>query len=107
MYNAAGPGQALDESIKKKIQGLKKPVDIKLLVTLSCSMCPDLVVATQHIAALGDKITAEVYDILHFESLKNKYNVMSVPCMVINDEHVHFGKKNLYQVIELLETITE
>ena len=105
MYNAAGPGQAIEEGIKKRIQGLDKPVDIKMLVTLSCSMCPDLVVATQHMAAVGDKITTEVYDILHFESLKNKYNVMSVPCMVINNEHVYFGKKNMQQVLELLESI--
>ena len=105
LYNAAGPGQAIEEDIKKRIQGLDKPVDIKLLVTLSCSMCPDLVVAAQHMAAVGDKITTEVYDILHFESLRNQYKVMSVPCMVINDEHVHFGKKNMQQVIDIVEDI--
>lgn len=105
LYNAAGPGQAMEADIKKRIQGLSKPVDIKLLVTLSCTMCPDLVVAAQHMAAVGDKVTTEVYDILHFESLKNKYNVMSVPCMVINNEHVYFGKKNMQQVLELIESI--
>ena len=105
LYNVAGPGQAMEADIKKRIQGLSKPVDIKLLVTLSCTMCPDLVVAAQHMAAVGDKITTEVYDILHFESLKKKYNVMSVPCMVINNEHVYFGKKNMQQVLELLEGI--
>lgn len=102
IYNAAGPGQAIDEDIKKRIRTLEQPVDIKLLVTLSCSMCPDLVVATQHMAAISDKITTEVYDILHFESLRKKYNVMSVPCMVINDEHVSFGKKSMQQVLEEL-----
>jgi thioredoxin reductase (NADPH) len=70
-------------------------------------MCPDLVVAAQHMAAISDKITTEVYDILHFEALKDKYNVMSVPCMVINDEQVHFGKKNMQQIIELLENKKE
>lgn len=105
LYNAAGPGQAMEADIKKRIQGLSKPVDIKLLVTLSCTMCPDLVVAAQHMAAVGDKVTTEVYDILHFESLKNKYNVMSVPCMVINNEHVYFGKKNMQQVLELIESM--
>ncbi|MBQ6812800.1 MAG: FAD-dependent oxidoreductase [Agathobacter sp.] len=105
LYNAAGPGQAMEADIKKRIQGLSKSVDIKLLVTLSCTMCPDLVVASQHMAAVGDKVTTEVYDILHFESLKNKYNVMSVPCMVINNEHVYFGKKNMQQVLELIESL--
>ena len=104
MYNAAGPGQALEEDIRKRIQSYEKPVDIKILVTLSCSMCPDLVVATQHLATIGNNITAEVYDINHFEALRNKYKVMSVPCMVIDDEHVSFGKKNMQQIMEFIDS---
>lgn len=105
LYNAAGPGQPVEEDIKKRIQSLQKTVDIKILVTLSCSMCPDLVVAAQHMAALSDRITTEVYDISHFESLRKEYNVMSVPCMVINNEHVLFGKKNMQQVLDYIEAI--
>ena len=107
MYNAAGPGQAMDEDIRKRIEGIEKQMDIKILVSLSCTMCPDLVIATQHMAAVGEHITTEVYDIHHYESLKNKYKVMSVPCMVINDEHVHFGKKNIQQVLEIVEGIVK
>ena len=103
MYNAAGPGQAMDKDIRKRIKGIKNQVDIKILVSLSCTMCPDLVIAAQHMAAIGEHITTEVYDIHHFESLKNKYKVMSVPCMVINDEQVYFGKKNLQQILEIIE----
>lgn len=105
LYNAAGPGQAMDDGIRQRILGIEKDVDIKILVSLSCTMCPDLVVAAQHMAAVSDNIRAEVYDISHFEALKNEYNVMSVPCMVINDEHVYFGKKSLVQLVEIVERI--
>ena len=107
MYNAAGPGQAMEEDIRKRIKGIENQVDIKILVSLSCTMCPDLVIAAQHMAAVGEHITTEVYDIHHYESLKNKYKVMSVPCMVINDEHVHFGKKNIQQILEIVEGIVK
>ena len=107
MYNAAGPGQAMDEIIRKRIKGIEKQVDIKILVSLSCTMCPDLVIAAQHMAAIGEHITTEVYDIHHYESLKNKYKVMSVPCMVINDEYVYFGKKNIQQILEIVEGIVK
>lgn len=107
MYNAAGPGQAMEEDIRKRIKGIENKVDIKILVSLSCTMCPDLVIAAQHMAAVGEHITTEVYDIHHYESLKNKYKVMSVPCMVINDEHVHFGKKNIQQILEIVEGIVK
>ena len=102
LYNAAGPGQALDEEIRQKILAIKMPVDVKILVSLSCTMCPDLVVAAQHIAAESPFVSAEVYDVRHFEELKNQYKVMSVPCLVINDEKVSFGKKNIQQVLELI-----
>ncbi len=105
LYNVAGPGQAIDEDTKKRINNINKSINIKILVTLSCSMCPDLVAASQHIAAISNNITTEIYDINIFKEYKNKYNVMSVPCMVINDEIVHFGKKNINQVLDIIEKI--
>ena len=75
---------------------------MKILVTLSCTMCPDLVLAAQRIAAANPNITAHVYDIHHFENLKNQFKVMSVPCLVVNDEKISFGKKNMGQVLALL-----
>ena len=103
LYNAAGPGQALDAAIQKQIAGIKEKTDLKILVTLSCTMCPDLVVAAQRLAAANPNVTAHIYDIRHFENIKNQYNVMSVPCMVINNEKVSFGKKNLSQLIALIK----
>ena len=103
LYNAAGPGQAIDEDTKRQIEAITEAVDIKILVTLSCTMCPDLVVATQRIAAENPNVTAHVYDIRHFEDLKNQYNTMSVPCMVVNDQDVVFGKKTMQQVLELIK----
>ncbi len=103
LYNAAGPGQSLDDATRQAIAALNKPVNMKVLVSLSCTMCPDLVVAAQHIAALNPNVTAEVYDLAHFEQLKNRYQVMSVPCLVVNNEQVTFGKKNIQQLLTYLE----
>ena len=103
LYNAAGPGQALDDDIRKQITAITSATDLKILVTLSCTMCPDLVVAAQRIAAENPNVTAHVYDIRHFEDLKNRYKVMSVPCMVVNDLNVVFGKKTMRQVLELIK----
>lgn len=105
LYNAAGPGQKTDEQTQKEIENITAPVDIKILVTLSCTMCPDLVVACQRIATLNPDIHAETYDIQHFDELRKKYNVMSVPCLVINDDIVSFGKKNISQVLDLLKEV--
>ena len=105
LYNAAGPGQALDDSTRQQIAAITKKTDMKILVTLSCTMCPDLVVAAQRIAAENPNVSAHVYDIRHFENLKNQYKVMSVPCLVINNNQVFFGKKSIHQIIELLKKL--
>lgn len=65
-------------------------------------MCPELVTAAQKIAILNPLVAAEVYDINHFGEKKQKYNVMSVPCLVINEDKISFGKKNIEQILDLI-----
>lgn len=101
LYNAAGPGQPLDSEVREKILTVDHEVHMQILVSLSCTMCPDLVVAAQRIASLNPLVTTEVYDIAHFPELKERYNVMSVPCLVINQDNVSFGKKNIQQLLAL------
>lgn len=103
LYNAAGPGQALDGDIRQRIQKLASPKKVQIMVSLSCTMCPELVTAVQRIAAEHPDVSADVYDLNHFPEMKDKYQVMSVPCMVINGEKPSFGKKNIRQVLDMLE----
>ncbi len=102
LYNVAGPGQELDHQTQKKIAALSEKTNIKILVSLTCTMCPDSVMAAQRIAAISDQVTAEMFDLSHYPELKEKYNVMSVPCIVINDKTTVFGKKNVEELLALL-----
>ena len=103
LYNAAGPGQALDEETEAAIRAIRKPVELQVLVSLSCTMCPELVTAAQRLAVAHPDISAQVYDLNHFPDLRERYQVMSVPCLVVNGgEQISFGKKNIRQLLELL-----
>lgn len=105
LYNASGPGQPLDPSLRERALAISHKVKMRVLVSLSCTMCPELVVASQYLAALNELISAEVYDLQHFPALREKYHVMSVPCLVIEQdgvENVSFGKKNLEQLLDLV-----
>ena len=103
LYNAAGPGQALDEETEAAIRAIRRPAALQVLVSLSCTMCPELVTAAQRLAAGHPDITAQVYDLNHFPDLREKYQVMSVPCLVVNGgEQITFGKKNIRQLLDLL-----
>lgn len=103
LYNTAGPGQTLDEAVKTQIKSIDKPVDIKVAMSLSCTMCPEVVMGTQKIAAENKLVKAHAFDIQHFPKLKSKYNIMSVPCMIINDKDVYFGKKSIAEIVPLLK----
>lgn len=102
LYNVAGPGQDIASDDVARIQAISEQTDIKVLISLSCTMCPEVVVATGKIASINDNVVSSAIDINHYPELKEKYNVMSVPCMVINDKTVHFGKKNVSQILDIL-----
>lgn len=105
LYNAAGPGQALETEVKQAIGALRGPIHMQVLVSLSCTMCPELVTAAQRIAAEHPEISAEVYDLSQFPALQQRYKVMSVPCLVVNGTQVFFGRKNIRQLLELLSSL--
>lgn len=102
LYNASGSGQKLDKEIENRINAINNKVDIKVIVSLTCTMCPELVVAAQKIASRNENVTAEIYDVAHFSDLREKYSIMSVPCMLINDGEPMFGKKNIEELLALL-----
>ena len=102
IYNVGSQGQAIDPSDLKNILSIDKELKMKVFVSLSCTMCPDLVVAAQRMASLNPLIEAQVYDLNLFPELKDKYKVMSVPVLVINDDKVSFGKKNISEILKLI-----
>ena len=105
LYNAAGPGQQVDQPTSDRIDAIKDQVDVMMLVSLTCTMCPTTVLSAQRVAAQNGMVRAEAYDLAHFPELKDRYQVMSVPCIVIRkdgQETVEFGKKSVPEMLDLI-----
>ena len=106
LYNVAGPGQPLDDDLIERAKSIASPLDIMILVSLTCTMCPETVLASQRIASLNPAVRVEAYDVAHFPELKDHYGAMSVPCIVITradgTQQVEFGKKSIPQMLELV-----
>ncbi|MCL1840872.1 MAG: thioredoxin family protein, partial [Propionibacteriaceae bacterium] len=96
------PGQPLDAATRARIDAIGQPLDVKILVSLSCTMCPTTVMAAQQIAALNPHVRASVFDLNHFPALREKYSVMSVPCMIVDDTDVHFGAMTVPRVLDAI-----
>lgn len=106
LYNAAGPGQPLGDDLIERAKSIASPLSIMILVSLTCTMCPETVLASQRIASLNPAVRAEVYDVAHFPELRDHYGAMSVPCIVITradgTQRVEFGKKSIPQMLDLI-----
>ena len=106
LYNVAGPGQPLGDDLIERAKSIASPLDIMILVSLTCTMCPETVLASQRIASLNPAVRAEAYDVAHFPELRDHYGAMSVPCIVITradgTQRVEFGKKSIPQMLELI-----
>ena len=92
IYNAIGPGQPIDAQLRARIQAISKPTHLTVLVSLSCTMCPDTVVAAQRIAACSEHVTAEVYDIHRFEELRTRHIIIPVSREYVVNRYNLLGK---------------
>lgn len=106
LYNVAGPGQPLGDDLIERAKSIASPLNIMILVSLTCTMCPETVLASQRLASLNPAVRAEAYDVAHFPELRDHYGAMSVPCIVITradgTQRVEFGKKSIPQMLELV-----
>ena len=102
LYNVAGPGQKVAPESLEKIAKIDKPINIKIGISLSCTKCPKTVQATQRIATLNKNIEMEMINIFTFQDFKNRYDIMSVPAIIVDDQHVYFGEKTVEDMLEII-----
>ena len=77
---------ALSEATKKKLSQLEKPVHIQVFVTPSCPYCTRAVRTAHMMAMESEKVTANMVMANEFPALSNRYSVMAVPKVVLNEE---------------------
>lgn len=103
LYNIAGAGQKISEESKKRIDSISTPHKIKIGVTLSCSRCPESVQSAQRIAIENSNLDVEVIDVFTFSKFREKFEIMSVPAIIIDDKLAGFGQKNIEQFLDLIK----
>lgn len=76
----------LSEDTKQKLRQITTPVQIKVFVTLTCPHCPVAAAFALKSAFENDLIKAEVIDVSEFPQLAQKYGVLGIPKVVINEK---------------------
>jgi len=75
----------LSESTKSKVKSIAKPVSIKVFVTPMCPYCPSAVRTAHQFSLENPMIRAEMIEAMEFSDMAQKYSVMAVPKIVVND----------------------
>ncbi|MGC9149679.1 MAG: protein disulfide oxidoreductase [Candidatus Micrarchaeia archaeon] len=70
---------------KEFIKSIQKNIDIKVFVTPTCPYCPRAVRIAHQFAMENIRINASMIEAMEFPELADKYGVMAVPKIVIND----------------------
>ncbi len=94
----------LSEEVKKGIRGINKKVDIKVFVTPTCPYCPRAVRIAHQFALENINIKSSMIEATEFPDLSNKYEVMAVPKIVINDKTSFEGaypEKDFFEQIKM------
>lgn len=76
----------LSERTKSILGEIKSPVYIQVFVSLTCPHCPAAATIAHKLAIESDLIRADVIDVGEFPHLVQKYAVIGVPKVVINDK---------------------
>ncbi len=102
IYNASGAGQTVSPEILERIRKLGK-IHLDIAVTLSCTMCPATVMAACLLALRNPQVTTDIYDVSHFPAMREKYSIMSVPCIIANGKVIGFGRKSTEELLAMLQ----
>ena len=88
-------GTSIHPQLGEMIASIGKPATIKVMTTLTCPYCPQMVQASHVMAYLNPLITAEAFDVAEYPDLNQKYQVNSVPMTIINETGVLEGAVSL------------
>ncbi|MEM0383625.1 MAG: thioredoxin family protein [Candidatus Caldarchaeum sp.] len=81
----------LSPSTVERLKRINTPVHIQVFVTPTCPYCPRAVRTAHQMALENMLITADMVEAIEFPHLANKYDVMAVPKVVINDRVMFEG----------------
>jgi glutaredoxin-like protein len=81
----------LTQKTKDILQDIKVPVHIQVFVTLTCPHCPAAAAIAHKLAVESPLIRADVIDASEFPTLAQKYSVIGVPKVVINEKTEFMG----------------
>ncbi|MDY6063057.1 MAG: FAD-dependent oxidoreductase [Erysipelotrichaceae bacterium] len=101
VHRLFGPLKELNEASKNLLNSLDDDFKLDVVISLECTKCPALIMTLASILRYNSHFKLNIYDIAYEKELRDKYQIMSVPAMIINDEKLIFGDKSIEELLEI------
>lgn len=105
LLEVSGFESELPKELEDRIKKIDKPVNIKVFITLSCPHCPGAVQKAHKMALMNKFIDAEMIEAETFGELSDKFNVSSVPKIVINEKVELIGNQPIEEFLRQIEAL--
>ena len=76
----------VSDEVRAKLDMIDEPVRIQIFVTPTCPYCPRAVRTAHRFSILNENITGEMIEAIEFPEWADRWKVMSVPHIVINED---------------------
>jgi glutaredoxin-like protein len=90
----------LKPQTKEALSKIEKPVHLQVFVSPTCPYCPGAVILAHKFAIECDLVSADMVETSEFPHLVQKYQVMGVPKIVVNEEFSVLGAVPEEKVLE-------
>ena len=81
----------VSDEVRMQLDMIDKPIRIQIFVTPTCPYCPRAVRTSHRFAILNEHITGEMIEAIEFPEWADRWKVMSVPHIVINEDVQFIG----------------
>jgi len=103
LLEASGQKEALPGEVADRIAAIKKDVHIQVFVSLGCPYCSQAVSTAHRLALENSHVKADMVESSTFPHVANKYDVSSVPKIIINETHELIGNHPINALLAVIE----
>jgi len=107
IVDASRNASKLPEPVRARIKAVSRPVHIQVFTSPTCPYCYKVVRTAHQFAIENELIRADMVNATEFPHLVNKYAVMAVPKVVINETQQFTGAVSEQQFIDQITFATK
>jgi glutaredoxin-like protein len=105
ILEVSGKREEFSQDLIKRIKAVDKDIHIQVFVSTSCPHCPEAVSKSHRLAFENDRIKTDMIEGSAFPHIVNKFNVTSVPKIVINNNTEILGNVPVEDILKAIESL--